>query len=44
LPAFQDARRQLRQTWLGREPWMDIVDLAMKTGARLGLIPAPPTW
>lgn len=42
LPLFLKLRRELRDSWLGQEPWMDVIDLAMETGARLGLIPRPP--
>ncbi|MGH6881577.1 MAG: hypothetical protein ACREFM_11705 [Hypericibacter sp.] len=40
LPGFQAARRQLRQKWLGNEPWMDLVELAIAVGSERGLIPA----
>lgn len=40
LPDFQAARRKLRQKWLGNEPWMDLVDLAVGIGGARGLIPS----
>jgi hypothetical protein len=41
LALFQQSRRDLRQIWLGQEPWMDVIELAIETGTSLGLIPPP---
>ena len=41
LKMFQQSRHELRRTWLGREPWMDVIELAIRTGTSLGLIPPP---
>lgn len=42
LPAFLGSRRELRRKWLGQEPWMDVIELAMETGTSMELIPPPP--
>lgn len=42
LPAFQASRRELRRKWLGQEPWMDVIELAVGTGTSMELIPPPP--
>jgi hypothetical protein len=39
LPDFRAARQKLRRQWLGKEPWMDLVELAIDIGSQHGLIP-----